>query len=52
MDMGPYAQTKIKGNDVTYYTDVMNEARSKILAKFKKEMMNGYPPAKQKIEYK
>ena len=36
MDLGPYAQTKIKGNDVTYYTDAMNEARSKILAEFKK----------------
>ena len=34
--MGPYAQTKIKGNDVSYYTDAMNEARSKILAEFKK----------------
>lgn len=36
MDLGPDAQTKIKGNNVTYYTDAMNEARSKSLAEFKK----------------
>ncbi len=36
MDLGPEAQTKIKGNNITYYTDAMNEARSKSLAEFKK----------------
>ncbi len=36
MDLGADAQTKIKGNNVTYYTDAMNEARSKSLAEFKK----------------
>jgi uncharacterized damage-inducible protein DinB len=36
MDLGPDAQTKIKGNNVTYYIDAMNEARSKSLAEFKK----------------
>ena len=36
MDLGLYAQTKIKGNNITYYTNAMNEARSKILAEFKK----------------
>ena len=36
MDLGPEAQTKIKGNNITYYTDAMNAARSKSLAEFKK----------------
>ena len=36
MDLGPEAQIKIKGNNITYYTDAMNEARSKSLAEFKK----------------
>ena len=36
MDMGPEAQTKIKGNNITYYTDAMYEARSKSLVEFKK----------------
>ena len=36
MDLGREAQTKIKGNNITYYTDAMNEARSKSLAEFKK----------------
>lgn len=36
MDLGPEAQTKIKGNNISYYTDAMNEARSKSLAEFKK----------------
>ena len=36
MELGPEAQTKIKGNNVSYYTDAMNEARTKSLAEFKK----------------
>jgi len=36
MDLGPDAQAKIKGNNVKYYTDAMNEARTKSLAEFKK----------------
>ena len=34
IDLGPDAQTKIKGNNVTYYTNAMNEVRSKSLAEF------------------
>ena len=36
MELGPEAQTKIKGNNVKYYVDAMNEARAKSLAEFKK----------------
>jgi uncharacterized damage-inducible protein DinB len=36
MDLGPDAQTHIKGNTLSYYTDAMQEARSKSLAEFKK----------------
>ncbi len=36
MDLGTDAHTKIKGNNVAYYTDAMNEARTKSLAEFKK----------------
>lgn len=36
MDLGPDAQTKIKGNNVKFYADAMNEARAVSLAEFKK----------------
>lgn len=36
MELGPDAQTKIKGNPVSYYVDAMKEARSKSLSEFKK----------------
>lgn len=36
MDLGPEAQTVLKGNPAKYYIDAMNEARSASLAAFKK----------------
>ena len=36
MELGPDAQEKIKGNNVKYYVDAMNEARNKSVVEFKK----------------
>lgn len=36
MDLGEEAQKKIKGNNVSYYTDAMNEARDKTKLEMKK----------------
>jgi hypothetical protein len=36
MELGPDAQTKIKGNPVSYYVEAMNEARAKTKREMKK----------------
>lgn len=41
MELGHDAQSKIKGNPLSYYIDAMDEARSKTKAEMKKEMTNG-----------